>query len=159
MGEFIIQYWFGDVVGNWCPINSKGIDTIEKAKVIADDVGRAKKTQVRVLEVLYTNEREKMKITESKLAEMTGDKGYIKTLTCWFDSDMYLSVDIFDNGDAAAGLPNGYFTNTRLHLSGHNDGSYTVNVNISSPGIGHFAEAVNSLVSEVKKVVGDQKKF
>ena len=54
MREFVIQYWFGDVVGNWRPINSKGIDTIEKAKAVADDVGKAKKTQARVVEVLYT---------------------------------------------------------------------------------------------------------
>lgn len=82
----------------------------------------------------------KQPIVKESINKANFDCGYMKTFSCDFTDEINLSVDVVDNGDFKAGLPNGLFTNVKLSLMS-NDGSHYTSVNFNS-----FQALYNSVV-------------
>ena len=65
-----------------------------------------------------------------------------------------LSVEIFDNGDAAAGLPNGIFTIGSMTLNSYCNSSSMSLGSISPEILREFADKLEAKLIEVKKAFG-----
>lgn len=64
-----------------------------------------------------------------------------------------LSVDLFDNGDAKVGLPNGFFTNISLSLQCY--GSHSTEIHLSSTTLDNIINACEKLKEKIEKAKVD----